>query len=48
MTPTTKGSSRSICGAFRLDLIGDVHPRLADAVEFVMDACTHGSLPHRC
>ena len=29
-------------GAFGLDLVGDVHPRLADAIELVVDTGTHG------
>ena len=29
-------------GAFGLDLVGDVDPRLADALELVVDAGTHG------
>jgi hypothetical protein len=32
-------------GAFRLHLVGDVHPWLADTLKLVVDACTHGSFP---
>ena len=34
--------------AFGLDFIGDVHARLADAVQLVVDAGAHGRLPHPC
>src|SRR5262249_3661106 len=28
--------------AFGFDFVGNVHPWLADAIELVVDACTHG------